>query len=617
MTAGTPVYPAAQTSPNQTVSNGGDLSLSAGNGDLFPERNGSFVLQGVTYTYREKSPGTDTLMGIKPTDGTDFTDFPLTGIETIRLKKFVKITSNGAVGSGDMRASRDIVYHIQIPEEKEPRRIVFHETFDNLDNWNADEPARGSHETATIGENTVLRITGVEQSGADAPGASLIELNTDAVQFNPDRFDTQVKIGFDPDSPDYYAAGISFRLTEGGDKTYGLSFQRSAPSGDTSAIDNIYSGLKPFSADKVQAIVLWQSTGSDNADKQWLACKQVSDVNLFSSAQTITEAESDWPVTGSERKETVAIDLSPAPEIPCDYRTLKLKWSTDCPSLALSVNDDETWQKLDNNEYDISVYEGVSSFRIRFAIGAETELCNINQIEMVADDFDIQNATLLARFKESSAIEFQNGVGPDSISDGDRIYGVNSGSSATVYGSPIVSSGSWTSADHASGTILLENVNGTFDVGGQEQIAVNGKSVGLNCTGYLAQGHFIKAYYGTESGCGTPNTDPMDGEKGANPIDPANPNWPPDEGDPWTEEKDNFTLIQWDALNSAVGTVELVDALDQPDTVVRSSETALMDDGSTLGLHTVGSGSLNVYFDDFAYQSIVDQPVAVSQPIQY
>jgi prepilin-type N-terminal cleavage/methylation domain-containing protein len=615
VTAGTPVYPAAQTSPNQTVSNGGDLSLSAGNGDLFPERNGSFVLQGVTYTYREKSPDTDTLVGIKPTDGTDFTDFSLTGIETIRLKKFIKITSNGAVGSGDMRASRDIVYHVQIPEEKEPRRIVFHETFDNLDNWNAEESALGSHETATLGENTVLRVTGVDQSGADTPGASLIELNTAAVQFNPDRFDTQVKIGFDPDSPDYYAAGISFRLTEGGDKTYGLSFQRSTGKGDPS--DNIYDGLKPFDDGGIQAIILWQSTGGNAEDRQWLAYKQISDVNLFSSTQTITDAESDWPVTEGQRKKSISIDLSPVPEIQCDYKKLKLKWASDCQSLELSVNDDETWQKLDNNEFDISGYEGVSSVQIRFAIGAETELCSINQIEMVADDFDIQNATLLARFKESSAIEFQNGVGPDSISDGDRIVGVDSGSSATVYGSPIVSSGSWTSADTASGTILLENVNGTFDVGGQEQIAVNGKSVVFNCSGYLAQGHFIKAYYGTESGCGTPNTDPMDGEKGANPIDPANPNWPPDEGDPWTEEKDNFTLIQWDAINSDVGTVELVDALEQPDTVVRSWETALMDDGSTLGLHTVGSGSLNVYFDDFAYQSFVDQPVAVSQPIQY
>ena len=44
-----------------------------------------------------------------------------------------------------------------------------------------------------------------------------------------------------------------------------------------SAIDNIYNGLKPFADDKVQAIILWQSTGSNDADKQWLAYKQISD----------------------------------------------------------------------------------------------------------------------------------------------------------------------------------------------------------------------------------------------------------------------------------------------------------------------------------------------------
>jgi prepilin-type N-terminal cleavage/methylation domain-containing protein len=622
VTAGTSVYPAAQTSPNQTVSNGGDLILAAGNSDLFPERNGSFVLQGVTFTYREKTSGTDTLVGIKPTDGTDFADFSLTGIETIRLKKFIKITSNGAVGSGDMRASRDIVYHVQIPEEKEPRRIVFHDTFENLDQWNADDSALGSHETATLGENTVLRVTGVEQSGADSPGASLIELNTAAVQFNPDRFDTQVKIGFDPDSPDYYAAGISFRLTEGGDNTYGLSFQRSAPGGDTSAIDNIYNGLKPFSVDKVQAFVLWQSTGGDNADKQWLAYRQISNLNLDSSTQKITEAQ--WVDRSSYKESDSITDITTVPALPCDYNMVKLKFTTDCDpvlsdctSLWVSIDDGANWLLARDDEVDLTDFAEQAIPSIKFRINQGTLGWHIFSIEMVADDFDIQNATLLARFKESSAIEFQNGVGPDSISDGDRIVGVNSSSSATVYGSPIVSSGSWTNGDTASGTILLDNVNGSFDVGGQEQITINGKSVGFNCTGYLAQGHFIKAYYGTESGCGTPNTDPLDSEKGANPIDPANLNWPPDEGDPWTEEKDNFTLIQWDALNSAVGTVELIDALDQPNTIVRSSETALMNDGSTLGLHTVGGGSLNVYFDDFAYQSFVDQPVAISQPIQY
>ena len=603
--ADTPVYPVARAPSGQTVSDGGDLSLSPGSGDMFPDRNGSFELGGNSYTYRENNRDADILIGIKRTDSLGFSDILLTADEDIRLKKFVKITSTGTVGSGDMMASRDIVYHVQIPEEKEPQRIVFEERFDNLDKWN--ESVLGTHEIMDVGGNNVLRVTGITQSGVDTPSASLIELNVGAGRFNPDQLDTQVKVGYEPVLPDYYTAGISFRLTDGGDKTYGLSFQRSAPIGNTVAIDNIYNELKPFSGDKVQAIILWQSTGNNDSDKQWLAYKKLSDVNLFLSTQEITDTASDWPEIVAGKRVSTSIDLSPIPEIPCDYQKLKLKWSTDCPSLALSINGG-AFKSMDENQFDID--DSVSSFSIKFGIGAEASFCNINHIEIVADEFGIQNATLLARFRASAALQFQNGVGPDSITDGDRIYGVNSGASAIVYGSPIVSSGNWTSGNSAFGTILVDDVNGTFDVGSQEQIAINGKSVVVNCTGYLAEGHFIKAYYGTEYGCGTPNTDPLDGEKGPNPIDPAALNWPPDEGDPLTEEKDNFTLIQWDVVNSgAIG-------IDSKQTVVQI-DNPLTTTGSTLSLHTFGKGSLNVYFDDFGYQSFIDQPVAISQPIQY
>ncbi|WP_319409960.1 prepilin-type N-terminal cleavage/methylation domain-containing protein [uncultured Desulfosarcina sp.] len=613
--ADTPVYPVARAPSGQTVSDGGDLSLSPGSGDMFPDRNGSFELGGNSYTYRENNRDADILIGIKRTDSLGFSDILLTADEDIRLKKFVKITSTGTVGSGDMMASRDIVYHVQIPEEKEPQRIVFEERFDNLDKWN--ESVLGTHEIMDVGGNNVLRVTGITQSGVDTPSASLIELNVGAGRFNPDQLDTQVKVGYEPVLPDYYTAGISFRLTDGGDKTYGLSFQRSAPIGNTVAIDNIYNGLKPFRGDKVQAIILWQSTGNNDSDKQWLAYKKLSDVNLFLSTQEITDTASDWPEIVEGKRVSTSIDLSPVPEIPCDYQKLKLKWSTtDCPSLNISINNGEFLPILEGNEYDISIYENTLAFQIRFEV-SEANFCSINNIEIVADEFDVSNATLLARFKESSAIEFQYGVGSDSIIDEDRIYGVSSGASATVYGSPIVSSGNWTSEDNASGTILLDKVNGIFDVGGQEQIAINGKSVVVKCAGYSAKEHFIKAYYGTASGCGTPNTNPLDGEKRPYPIDPPELNWPPDEGDPLTADKDYFQLIQWDVINSSVGTVGLVDSLDQPNTLIRSSEASIDGLGSTLGLHTFGKGSLNVYFDDFGYQSFIEQPVAISQPIQY
>lgn len=614
--ADTPVYPVAQAVA-QTVSTGGDLSLSPGSGDMFPDRNGSFVLSGNTYTYRELDASTDVLAGIKRTDGSDFSDLIVTANENLRLKKFVKITSTGSVGSGDMMASRDIVYHVQIPEEKEPQRIVFEETFDNLDQWNPS--VLGTHEIADRGGNNVLRVTGVTQSGADAPSASLLTLNMGAVQFNPDQFDTQVKVGYDPAVPDYYTAGISYRLTDGGDKTYGLSFQRSAPSGNTSAIDNIYNGLKPFTADKVQAIVLWQSTGSNDSDKQWLAYKQVSDVVLDASAQEITEIE--WVDALGKKVSDPIIDLPAVPALPCDYRTINLRFSStcnplqsDCTTVEVSIDDGSNWLLAQANEVDLTAFAGLSITTIRFRINAGALGWHIDNVEFTADDFVVENATLLARFKEKAAVTFTNGDA-DPIEPADRIIGVNSFASATVYGSPVIDTGSWATLD-ATGTLLVENVNGVFQVG--ERLSASGKPGSLaTLTGFRANDHYVQAYYGTELGCGTPNADPLDGEKRPYPIDSPELYWPPDEGDPWTAEKDYFQLIQWDALNGSIATVEPVNSLDQPNTLIRSSETTLTGLGSTLGLHTFGKGSLNVIFDDFGYQSFVDQPVAISQPIQY
>ncbi len=614
--ADTPVYPVAQTVA-QTVSNGGDLSLSPGSGDLFPDRNGSFVLAGNTYTYRENNRDTNTLMGIKRTDGSVFSDLIVTANEDIRLKKFVKITSTGSVGSGDMMASRDIVYHVQIPEEKEPQRVIFEERFDNLDEWNPS--VIGTHEIDELGGNNVLRVTGVAQSGVDTPSASLLTLNMGAVQFNPDEFDTQVKIGFEPVLPDYYTAGISFRLTEGGDKTYGLSFLRSAPSGDTSAVDNIYNGLKPFSVDKVQAVILWQSAGSNDSDKQWLAYRQISDVNLISSAQAITELE--WvDILGKKYSDPIT-DLTAVPALPCDYRTINLGFFStcdallsDCTTVEVSIDGGTNWIPVQANQADLTAYAGQAITTIQFRINAGTTGWHIFNLEFTADDFVVENATLFARFKETASITFTSGDA-DPIEPGDRIIGGNSFASATVYGRPVIASGGWATFD-AAGTLLIDHVDGVFQIG--ERLSVAGKPTDLaTLTGFRAQDNYIQAYYGTESGCGIPDTDPLNGEKRPYPVDPPALLWPPDEGEPWTADKDYFQLIQWDAFNAAVGTVEPVNSLDRADTLIRSSETAIAGLGSTLGLHTFGKGSLSVYFDDFGYQSFVDQPVAISQPIQY
>jgi hypothetical protein len=398
-----------------------------------------------------------------------------------------------------------------------------------------------------------------------------------------------------------------------------LSLQRSAPSGDTAALDNIYNGLKPFAADEVQALVLWQSTGGNDTDKQWLAYKQVSDVVLVSSAQAITEAQ--WVDTLGKKVSDPITDLTLVPSLPCDYRTINLRFAStcdalqsDCSVLEISIDDGASWMLVQGNEVDLTAYAGQAIGPIRFRINPGPVGWHIVNVEFTADDFAAENATLLARFTEKASIAFTNGDA-DPIEPGDRVVGNNSFASATVYGAPVIEAGSWATLD-AAGTLLIENVVGVFQIG--ERLSVTGKPGSLaTLSGFRAQDHFIQAYYGTTSGCGTPNADPLDGEKHPYPIDPPALVWPPDEGDPWTADRDYFTLIQWEALNGEVGTVERIASLDRPDTLIRSSAASLTGLGSTIGLHTLGKGSLNVYFDDFGYQSFVDQPVAISQPIQY
>ncbi len=682
----TPVYPVARTSSDQSLSRGGTLALAAGTGQMFPDHNGSFDLNDVTYTYRENDRDNDILIGMQKPDGDDFENVPVSANTDVDLKKFLILTATGNVGSGEMAASRKIVYYTPLPDDRlNPQRVVVHDRFDDLNRWNPS--VLGLHAVEGMGGNNVLRVAGVYQSGVDSPSTSLIALNTSAVQFNPDHFDTQVKIGYtttpSPPThgyspspiPTYYSAGLCFRLFGNAD-TYGLSFQRGNIS--VSPPDNIENTLIPVN--DMHAIVLWQAT-NNGTDKQWLAYKQISDTAILSEDveigsngwTTVGDASGNdlWHIdshppgygagshawyygasairtynTGNRNYGTL---ISPPIDL-CDYTDAQLRFSSwhatdpnstrvnasdykyvdvstdngaswDTPpayQITADISDPEAdmrlWQDL---QVDLSAYTG-QTIVIRFRFDTWDDQNNdwegwyIDNIRIVGDN-PVDKSTLLARFKASASATFNSG-GPDVIEHGDRIIGSSSGASATVYGLPVIQLGSW-AASNAVGTLLLDKVNGTFQI--NERLSVAGKSELATLTGFRAQDHFIKVYLGTESGCGIPNTDPLDGEKKPNPLDPAELNWPPDEGDSWTADKDYFQLIQWDAVNVAVGSVDWVDSIDEPHTLIRSSEAVLMGTGSTLGLHTFGKGSLNIYYDDFGYQSFVDQPVAISQPIQY
>jgi hypothetical protein len=301
----------------------------------------------------------------------------------------------------------------------------------------------------------------------------------------------------------------------------------------------------------------------------------------------------------------------------------------DRADVEISIDDGSTWPTRlaryggfqggwTEETIDLTPYVGESNVKIRFRLRTdnsnEQDGWYIDDVTVSGDDFPINEATLLVRIKESASIAFDSG-GTSPIVDGDIIVGATSSESGTVNGNPIVASGSWAGND-AAGTLLLENVSGNFSDG--EQLKVNGTLVSAQARDpIISRANYIRAYYGDISGYGTPNNNPFDYEKHGNPRNPANVNWTPDEVDDWSADKDYFTLIQWDEINTSImqtddgseRSVRFIQSLGEPGAVLRSTEPVLFTPSSgvfnrtELGLHTLGQGSLNVYFDDFALQT--------------
>ena len=121
------------------------------------------------------------------------------------------------------------------------------------------------------------------------------------------------------------------------------------------------------------------------------------------------------------------------------------------------------------------------------------------------------------------------------------------------------------------------------------------------CQGYTDRYNYIKVFYGNIDGYGIPNPDPFDVERRGNTRNTVH--WPPDEIKEWSTERDYFTLVQWDGVNS----VDLVESTDEPGVIVLGTENTLFTPDSDsfsilrpeLGLHTFGSVFNNAYFDDF------------------
>jgi hypothetical protein len=213
--------------------------------------------------------------------------------------------------------------------------------------------------------------------------------------------------------------------------------------------------------------------------------------------------------------------------------------------------------------------------------------------------------TLMIRLTEAASIAYTSG-GTTPIVDGEVVVGQISNAQGIVNGTPIVDSGSWTSGN-AQGTIFLSNVTGTFQNGevllvlGQDRANVNAVN------GFRSKDNFIKVYYGDPGANGAANSTPLDQNREA--IGAEVVRWPPDEVEDTAPLNDYFTLVQWDAYNTAVfSSNPILGSGMELNAILRTDHYVTPAAGSytntrELGLHTFGDGSENIYFDNFAIQT--------------
>ncbi len=224
-------------------------------------------------------------------------------------------------------------------------------------------------------------------------------------------------------------------------------------------------------------------------------------------------------------------------------------------------------------------------------------------------------------------VKFTSG-GTEPFEVGDRVYAQTSGVIGTIIADPLVNDPSW-STGNATGAILLNDLssNNPFDPG-ERIISIGHTNRGANVDSLYSPAidvepydaepyNVIKVYYASEAGNPPPDPD--------NPPDPATPLdayslpyprrttnesliWPVPEGGEWTAARDYFRLIQWDEINEDISTGNRVERL--TDHAIRHYNSALQSQPLTagaigeLGLHAYGTGTTNIYFDDFGLKLV-------------
>ncbi|RJP77979.1 MAG: hypothetical protein C4522_14000 [Desulfobacteraceae bacterium] len=641
---------------------GGDLNLQPTSpADAFPLRHGRILVDGKTYHYKLREASK--LTGVVRADN-QFWEAPvLVNGSDIVLLDFLELRSVGTVGSGLPAVSQEVVYNIPVYGDDHEE---FYDRFDDKSHWE-ETSTQGSHGIESVDGGNVLKVdstaavnTESKSQIALAPSTTNVDLAR-AYQAAGDflSYDTQVKIGFSPDIPDHYMAGISFRLNGTTGNHLGVSLQKpDFHFSHTGAQDRIPDTLVPNAMENQFGIVLWREIASG---WDWLAYKKLLPMILFQDdmeggnsawGQTGTWGKSSWAynsafsltdsVSGnySNNQETAlvsnTIDLTHTRSVSLSfvhYYSIEPPYAvtggwTDYGAVEISNNDGATWTEvarfanwwwsfleISQNSWKQETFAIPDAFlsdrmKIRFRLVTDYSVTRdgwyIDNVRLSSTWFPEKDATLMVRLVEAAAVEFTNGVLPG-VEDGDILISQTDGTRGIAAGNPILHSGSYAGGD-AAGIIRLNNLSAAGFPNGA--VSVAGKGTGLaNVTGFRARDNYIQVYYADPYGYGTPNYTPLDIAKHPNPRMTAAGQvlkWPPADVNHTEPSNDYFTIVQWDGYNPSAAT-RLGNGL-EAGTIIR---TDLLTTGAgynpdpEIGLHTFGKEiySTSVYFDDFGLRT--------------
>ncbi|MDI9570432.1 MAG: hypothetical protein QM278_06890 [Pseudomonadota bacterium] len=577
--SGTVVYSAALPSAAQTVTKGGNLTLSGTGTGAFPLINGNFRIDTnpTVYTYQKRNG--NTLQGVDLVDSSrTWTNLAVGASATVVLDKYLRLDSTGSFGT----YNRQVIYNIPIgwmSGDAEMRKVQHHDTFDTMSNWQAPTGGGGgTHGIQAVDGGNALKVNSAT-SGTNLGNLALSFFNYGGTEANLAQswmdaqgfltYDLQVKARNDQPN---FMAGMGFRSRNNADGTdfytYGVSF------------------LKPR---QIKSCILWicSDWGAPNDLPSDLIPGYASDAAagpLFSNPglfRNLEEATSlGFLGTGTQNRYGL-------------------------PAIVL-------WQRTATGNKWLA-YRTLTT-----ADGIVTYTSSSKAWRLV------NWSTLMVRVAEGCTLAFTGGGGLTGvgvpIKSGDTITNSDGTKSARVIMTPILTGGTWATRT-AQGTFVLSSIKGNafvagegLFVGGAQRATAAGP---LNAT----KRNFIRVYYTRPTTQGTANAIETDNNRLANPR--GSFNWPPDDLTDLAAANDFVTLVQWTDYNTGVSAVT---STSQPEAIIETGDlvTGTWDDTSTpanfsgdsISLMTMSDKATNTYYDDFGIQLFIKSSSGFLPPIQ-